>query len=363
MSTITIEKVIFRAIAAPRWRRTARRCANVAVSLALFVLALELVKQGASALVPVLRATGVAGAPATLGLGWVMACLVLSGSPVAAVALALLAGGTLLPGDCFGMIVGSRLGASFVVLLVGALHDFSEGRREKSSAYIGAAALITTALTYLPAMALGLEALAAGWLEGWELEGRSLASLVSLLYGPITVAAARRLPAPLLFALGVFALLLAFRMIASALPEAASQQRRLSQARERLRRPGLLFAAGLAVTALTMSVSMSLSILVPLVAKGYLRREGLWAYILGANITTFDDTLFAAALVGHPDAVRIVALLAGSVTLVSIPLVFLAPSAFGRLVDRLAAAATRDVRALWAFVALVLAVPMLLVAL
>ena len=60
-----------------------------------------------------------------------------------------------------------------------------------------------------------------------------------------------------------------------------------------LYRPLVTFALGLAVTTLTMSVSVSLSVLVPLSARGYIRRENVIPYIMGANITTFVDTLVA----------------------------------------------------------------------
>ena len=55
-------------------------------------------------------------------------------------------------------------------------------------------------------------------------------------------------------------------------------------------RPWFMFAVGLGVTVLTLSVSVSLSLLVPLAARGYIRRENVVPYILGANITTFVDT-------------------------------------------------------------------------
>jgi Na+/phosphate symporter len=124
-----------------------------------------------------------------------------------------------------------------------------------------------------------------------------------------------------------------------------------------------MFAIGLAVTALTLSVSVSLSLLVPLAAKGYVRRENVCPYILGANITTFIDTLFAGALVGHPDAVRIVAVLMTCVTVLSVPVVLLVPYSFERLVDRVARRATRSTRSLVFFVAGLLLVPALLIAL
>jgi sodium-dependent phosphate cotransporter len=122
-----------------------------------------------------------------------------------------------------------------------------------------------------------------------------------------------------------------------------------------------MFAIGLLVTSMTLSVSVSLSLLVPLAAKGYVRRENVCPYILGANITTFIDTLFAGALVGHPDAVRVVALMMASVTLLSIPVILLVPYAFERMVDRIARRATRSTRSLVAFTALLFLVPALLI--
>jgi len=127
-------------------------------------------------------------------------------------------------------------------------------------------------------------------------------------------------------------------------------------------RPWVMFLIGAAVTSLTMSVSVSLSLLVPLAAKGYVRRENVCPYILGANITTFIDTLFAGALVGHPDAVRIVAVLMSCVTILSIPIVTLAPHAFERLVDRIARRATASTASLVAFVVILFLIPTLLIA-
>ena len=74
--------------ALPGWLQ---RVLAVAVGLLLFVLALELLKKGAFGLGPLLRSVGVAGFTGGLGFGWLMACVVLSGSPVAAMALSLLA--------------------------------------------------------------------------------------------------------------------------------------------------------------------------------------------------------------------------------------------------------------------------------
>jgi Na+/phosphate symporter len=122
-----------------------------------------------------------------------------------------------------------------------------------------------------------------------------------------------------------------------------------------------MFGVGLLTTTLTLSVSMSISLLVPLAARGYVRRENVWPYILGANVTTLIDTLFAGALVGHPDAARMVALLMGTVAVLSLPPVFVFPYAFGSGIDKVARLATRSRGSLALFVALLFAIPLALV--
>lgn len=341
----------------------ARRTVWFLPGLALFVLALELLKKGAAAVTPLLHGLEVSGAAGAVGFGWLMACVVLSGSPVAAIALALLAGGTLGTEEAYGMIGGSRLGASFVVLVVGMLDDLRHRRTEKRSAYIGVAALVSTAVVYVPAMVLGLLALRAGVFTGLRLEGRELGSLVGAVYGPLTGMLVRQMPAALVFLAGIGCLLGAFRLIDRALPDLQGRESPVSLAGRVAYRPWFMFLIGLGVTSITLSVSMSLSLLVPLAARGYVRRENVVPYILGANITTFIDTVFAGALVGHPDGVRVVAILMATVTLLSLPLVFLFPYAFERLVDRAARRATASGKAVAVFVAGLFLAPLLLVVL
>ena len=341
----------------------ARRAAFLLAGLFLFVFSLELLKKGAGAIGPLLRGLDVSGLAGALGFGWVMACIVLSGSPVAAIALALLAARTVTTDEAFGMIAGSRLGASFVVLVVGMLDDLRDKRTQKRSAYSGVAALVTTAVVYLPAMVIGLAALHAGAFAGLRIEGRQLGSLIGAVYGPAAALLVENLPAVVTFVVGVALLLGAFRLIDGALPDLQGRESPMAQAGRIAFQPWFMFVIGLGVTALTLSVSVSLSLLVPLAARGYVRRENVVPYILGANITTFIDTLFAGALVGHPDGVRIVAVLMATVTALSLPLVFLVPYSFERFVDHVARAATGNGRAVAVFVAGLFLVPLLLLAL
>ena len=84
------------------------------------------------------------------------------------------------------------------------------------------------------------------------------------------------------------------------------------------------FGLGCLVAFLTLSVSVALTLLVPVVANGYLKREETIPYIAGANITTLADTLVAAILLGNAVAVRVVLAEAIGVAIVTVLLLALA---------------------------------------
>src|SRR5690606_128583 len=83
-------------------------------------------------------------------------------------------------------------------------------------------------------------------------------------------------------------------------------------------RPLVMFGVGALFTSITLSVSVSLTLLVPLTSRGFVRRENIVPYIMGANITTFIDTLVASLLLNSPRAFTIVFVEVASVTLFSL---------------------------------------------
>jgi Na+/phosphate symporter len=108
-----------------------------------------------------------------------------------------------------------------------------------------------------------------------------------------------------LFPVGLGVLLVAFKLVDRVLPDLSGDT--LAEKRNTwFARPWVMFACGCAVAFMTLSVSVALTVLVPLVAKGYLKREHTLPYIAGANITTLADTLVLAMLTGNPDATRVV---------------------------------------------------------
>lgn len=284
----------------------ALRGVYVLVALAVFVLALQLLKSGAGGLKPVIEHLSADGIAGKMGLGWLGSYIVMSGSPVAAIALSLYSGGTISDTEAFAMINGTRLGASFIVLFVGFLY-YVFRKRDPDSLYIGVVALLTAITLWAPVVPIGTLILDQGWFDGVRFGSPgALTSVVDTIYDPIVNRAEDHLPDLALFAIGVPLLLVAFTVFDKVLPDLdrpGPQFERFSRLAQG-RMP--MFAFGCAVTLITLSVSLSLTILVPLTMKGYVKRQHLIPYIMGANIATWIDTLFAALLLDTPRAFTIV---------------------------------------------------------
>jgi solute carrier family 34 (sodium-dependent phosphate cotransporter) len=285
----------------PVWQRLAL----AVLGLGAFVTALGLMKEGAASLIPTLEGSVFTdNAWSALGVGWLGACLVLSGSPVAASSMTLLDGGAIDRSQSFAMLTGSRLGASFVVLVVGAVYAMRRNAGRRAPLSIGVYSLSITAVAYLPGAAIGWWLLTRGHLDGVDLAASpDVVSVTDTLFGWLPDLLRDAVPGWSLFPIGVVILLGAFSCFDRALPTIGSER---FEGKSRLSNPWVMFGLGCLVALLTLSVSMALTVLVPLVANGYLKREDTIPYIAGANITTLADTLVAAIIIGNPDAVRVV---------------------------------------------------------
>lgn len=284
------------------------------LALFLFVGALQLMKTGAASL-DILKSGGflVKNAGATLGLGWLGALFVLSGSPVAATALTLVAtDGGITEVEGFTMLTGSRLGAAFVVLVVAVLYVLRKGEGERYKPVSTAImALLTTFVLYVPAAILGFFLLRAPGFRSLNLSfPGEFADVIDVVYGGL-LARVESWPAIIVFLGGLGVLLLSFKLIDAVIPE-LSEETLTERHRDWLTKKWTMFGLGCFVALVTMSVSVALTVLVPVVAKNYVKREDIIPYIMGANITTLGDTLLAAFALDSAAGVRIV--LAGIVT-------------------------------------------------
>jgi Na+/phosphate symporter len=145
-----------------------------------------------------------------------------------------------------------------------------------------------------------------------------LTSVFDWVFDPITIFLLSFLPRWGVFILGFIVMMGSFSLIDRSLPEIKLEDTGFSGMARILYRPLFTFLLGAAVTTITMSVSLSVSILVPLSMRGYVRRENIIPYVMGANITTFIDTLIAAILLGNPAAFTVVLLEMLSISLVSL---------------------------------------------
>jgi Na+/phosphate symporter len=160
---------------------------------------------------------------------------------------------------------------------------------------------------WLPVVPLGLFVLDTGWLDGVKVHSPgALISFVSTISDPVVDPLADALPRILMFVAGVGTLIGAFTLFDRALPSLDAPSPRIERLSQTLQKRYSMFLFGTLITLITMSVSLSVTVLVPLALKGYVRRDRVIPYVMGANIATWVDTLIAALLLDSPRAFTIV---------------------------------------------------------
>jgi sodium-dependent phosphate cotransporter len=343
------------------WAQRLGRLILFVVSLALFVVALELMKSGAGGAATLLeRYLDIDNVPNALGFGWFATYLVLSGSPVAAVSVAFLATGALQQLPAYAMITGSRLGASFIVLFIGFVYVL-RGQERRTGLAMGLLALVVTAAVYLPALVIGILLLEYGLLDAVQLsQGAALGSILDRALQPISQWLSSFLPGWAVMLAGLGVLWVSFYLFDRVLPELDLEHSRFGRAAHLVYRPLVMFLLGGVLTLLTLSVSLSLSLLVPLSARGYVRRENAIPYIMGANITTFVDTLLATVVLGSSDALTVVLANMLSVTVLSLLILILFSNHYQRAVLGLVKWTLASNRNLALFIFTILVVPLVL---
>lgn len=331
------------------------------LSIALFILAIQLMKEGAGVVAPYIEGwLDVDNAANSLGFGWLSAYIILSGSPVAAVALAFFDGGIIDQFEAVTMISGSRLGASFIVLFIGFIYVL-RGHERLTGLSMGLLSFIITGFLHLPGLGISYLLLAYHITDPIQFRGgAAFTSVVDGLYGPLIRLVMQVAPGWLVFVVGVGIVLISFNLLDRALPDLNLETTQFGAVSRLIYRPIVMFLVGLVMTAVSMSVSISLSILVPLSARGYVRSENAIAYIMGANVSTFIDTLLVALLLNNPLATGIVLVQIASITIVSLLVLVFLYTPYERVVLRLTSAIVGSTRNLIFFAAVILVIPLIL---
>jgi Na+/phosphate symporter len=307
-----------------RTLRLMGRLAVAASGLFFFTFGILLMKDTAG-LVASLHSdlfTHIEGNPGrALGFGWIAAYAVLSGSPIAATAVGFLHVGALGPLASYSMIMGSRLGASMLTLVVGLIAWLWRRQDRFKSLAVGVLAFLVTYLIYAPGILLGYILIYSGALD--FLTFRAPAPVLEFIQGifqPLVGGFLAALPETLRWT-GFFpafaAIYAGFYLFDLAFYREEVEEIKRSRIHDFLKNPLFAFAMGAAVTLVAESVSISLGLLVPLFIRGYLDTDEVIPYIMGANITTFIDTLVAALILDNPVAVNIVLVEIISIAVVS----------------------------------------------
>lgn len=332
------------------------------LSLLAFVIGIYLMKEGAAAFGPLVRDRfAVSGFADGLGFGWLMSYAILSGSPVAGAAMAFLDADVVDRFGAYGMVVGSRFGASFIVLFIGFIYVL-RGRSRSASLSMGMLSLMVAASVQVLAIPLGLWLVTNAWLERLDMGfAAGLGDLLDRLLAPLADAAARHLPDWGVFAVGLAVIFASFKLFDESLPEMSIRSSRVGGVGSFVYRPWVMFALGSAVTLVSMSVSISLGLLVPLGQRGLVRRENVVPYIMGANVSTFIDTLLAALLIGNPAALGVVAAEMISLAVVSLLLLVIGFDVYQRWLLEFTDWCLASNRNLGLFMLVIFALPILLV--
>lgn len=334
-----------------------RRLTVVVAALLLFVLALHLMQEAAREVAPLLRERfDLHGFSNSLGFGWLASYLTVGGSPVAASAVSLLDGRTIQRESALAMVIGSRIGGSLVVLLIAFVYWIND-RQRKRSLEIGTLTMMVTATTYLPALVLGWGLLRLGFLA--DLADRfpmRFDTRIGRMLSPVTRPLSEALPEWGTFLLGLGLIVLSFELFDLAFPgtddgEPPELLRRVEGKR------WWMLALGAAVTLISLSVTVSVGLLVPVAARRMVRVQQVVPYILGANVTTLVDTLLAGLVLGNPDAVAVVLAVVTSVVAVSLVFLLLAFGRYEHSILWLTHRALETRLHLAAFLALLLLVP------
>lgn len=361
---LTVSESVYVPQIKPKWWEHVNfgKIALFCFSLYLFVLAISFMKIGARGLIPLINNFfAIHSGANALGFGWLFAYVIMSGSPVAASALTFFDAGALDQLASFSMISGSRLGASFIVLFLGFIYVL-KGRNRATNLSMGLLSLTVTATTYLPGLFLGFLFLNKGWLNSLQIHsGTLLRSAVDLAIEPMVRLAIGFLPHWVIFLSGLGLILISFTLFDKCLPQMTLKESQIGWMSRLVYRPGVMFILGSFVTLISMSVSLSLSLLVPLSNRGFVRRENVIPYIMGANISTFIDTLLAAVLLNNPMAFTIVFVEMVSITIMSLLILIVFYRSYQRVMLEFVSWVTASNRNLIFFMIVIFSVPITLI--
>lgn len=247
-----------------------------------------------------------------LFVGILSTAIVQSSSSTTSLTVALVAAGALTVEGAIPIVMGANIGTSVTNTFVSLGHVTRRGEFER--AFAGATIhdlfnLMSVAILLPLELATGFLSSAAVHLADGiaEVGGLNLLDPVKLVVRPISEWVIRMLGRSpvltLLVALGL--LFAALKLLVDLLKALMSGKAERVLHETLFRSPVAAIAAGLAITVMVQSSSITTSIMIPLVAAGIVTLEQVFPFTVGANIGTTVTALIAALSTGNVAAVTV----------------------------------------------------------
>ncbi|WP_126664302.1 hypothetical protein [Haloterrigena salifodinae] len=339
--------------------RSVRFAVLICVAVVSFFFAIQLLSASLQTLSSVVRPilTRQTGPLSYVGTSWLSAYVMLNGSIVAAIALSLFSAELIGVLELFLLVSGSRLGAAGIVLLIGALEFLRAPSYSLPEAMrLGTLSFLVSATIYGPATVIGTAVIRMSerseWARDVSVDGR--ASGVSL-FEPFTTATIDQLGAAPSALVAMIVLGGSFHLLDSLLNHISVDWLREHVFRF-LQRRWLSLGLGFAVTAVTTSVAFSMGVIVPIYNRGYIRRDEIVPYVMGASLGTLTDTLLVAIVLESGAGIAIVLLLFGAAAVSTIAALSVY-DAYYAFLETVQDVILESDRAFAAFVAVIVAVP------
>lgn len=347
------------------WKFLGRIVAVILV-LGLFILALELVKESLSSQAGAFIYEKLQGLVSTslkaFSMGWLGTCTMLSGSPVAATGIGFFSSGILPQTSLLALILGSRAAPKLILFLAG-LVALLKKKSVARALGIGLIEFLTTLTVVAGSTFLSwwlLDSKLVYWLMGRLQGGLEFFDVLQKTIAPLAGLVINFLSPSLAFIGGVGILIVSIFLFDKvfhlaeigdvsdevvelslrarfhllfyqpkvylehvlSFPKRVAAKFSGKSFKEKLgvvfkgvvQNPVGAFFLGLVVTAVTMSSSVSVALLLPFYTYGMINIRSVVPYVLGANISTYADTLILAMVAGNFGAVQVIwAILVGTI--------------------------------------------------
>ena len=247
-----------------------------------------------------------------LFIGILATTLVQSSSTTTSMTVGLVAAGALTIEGAIPIIMGANIGTSVTNTLVSLAHVTR--REEFQRAFAGATVHDffnwLAVLIFLPLeIATGYLEKTAGWLTG-VLEGTGGIKLLNPLkeaVRPLANAIVEMLgeSGALVLAVGIGLLIVCLKLLVDLLKVAMSGRAEKALHGTLFRSAPLAILAGLIMTVMVQSSSITTSVMVPLIGAGVVTLQQAFPFTIGANIGTTITALLAALATGQPAALTV----------------------------------------------------------